>query len=121
MGGLPASLRFSAWRHPDLYNDHLLGLLKFASSDALDAVERFEAAAGDGTTITVRADERSYQVQRYCPHAGHDLLDSGVVMPGVLVCLGHHYEFDLETGRCLNGHSCPLVTVPVQAQSTNAR
>lgn len=115
------SLRFNAWRHPDLYNDHLLGLLKFASSDALDAVERFEAAAGDGATITVRADGRSYQVQRYCPHAGHDLQDSGAVMPGgVLVCLGHHYEFDLETGRCLNGHSRRLSTVPVPSQAGDA-
>ena len=38
------SLRFSARREPDHYNDYLVGLLKHADLAALRAVERFEAA-----------------------------------------------------------------------------
>jgi UDP-MurNAc hydroxylase len=98
------SLRFRAWRDPDLYNDHMLGLLKFAHGEALDAVERYETSMTFDERITVHADDgTAYRIQRYCPHAGNDLLESGEVLPGGIVrCLAHHYEFSLETGACTN-------------------
>jgi UDP-MurNAc hydroxylase len=103
------SLRFRAWRDPDLYNDHLLGLLKFARREALDAVERYETSMVADERIIIHADGRSYRVQRYCPHAGNDLLESGEVLPGgILRCLAHHYEFSLDTGACINGTCTPL-------------
>lgn len=110
------SLRFEAWRDPDVYNDHLLGLLKFADPAALDPVEKFERtlseAGGQGReTFLLRADGRNYRVQRRCPHAGQDLSETGQVLEGaVLRCLAHHYEFDLNSGSCLNGRSGPLYT-----------
>lgn len=98
------SLRFTAWRDPDMYNDHLLGLLKFAHGPALDAVERYETSMTCDERITIHENGCKYRVQRYCPHAGNDLLESGEVLPGgILRCLAHHYEFSLETGACLNG------------------
>jgi UDP-MurNAc hydroxylase len=101
------SLRFQAWRDPDLYNDHLLGLLKFAHPEALEAVERFETSLNTNERITIHAEGCAYQIQRHCPHGGHDLLESGEVLPGrILRCLGHHYEFALDTGECVNG-TCP--------------
>jgi UDP-MurNAc hydroxylase len=104
------SLRFQAWRHPDLYNDHLLGLLKFAHPESLEAVERFETSANSNEHITIHAEGCAYQIQRHCPHGGHDLLESGEVLPGrILRCLGHHYEFALDTGECVNG-SCPALS-----------
>jgi UDP-MurNAc hydroxylase len=103
------SLRFSARRDPDVYNDHLLGLLKFADRNALAEVEAFETSRRADEWITVHAEGRAYRVERYCPHAGNDLLETGEVLPGrVLRCLAHHYEFDLESGRCLNGTYGPL-------------
>jgi UDP-MurNAc hydroxylase len=103
------SLRFRARRDPDLYNDHLLGLLKFADQGALDTVERFETTLGAGERIEIRSEGCTYRVQRYCPHAGSDLLDTGEVLPGGLVrCLAHHYEFDLTTGICRTGAGSPL-------------
>jgi len=103
------SLRFTASRQPDIYNDHLLGLLKFACRASLDAVESYEVAVPAPDRITVAAEGDRYSVQRYCPHAGADLGDTSQVLPGrVLRCLNHYYEFDLETGRCLNGDSPPL-------------
>lgn len=105
------SLRFEAWRDPDLYNDHLLGLLKFAWPDALRAVRDYEVAKRDTATIDVRFEGVTYRIERFCAHAGQDLADTGEVLPGaVLRCLGHHYEFDLATGECLSGRSRPLST-----------
>lgn len=98
------SLRFQAWRNPDRYNDHLLGLLKFANPAALQAVETYETTFDSKEQMLLHASGHTYQVQRRCPHAGVDLLEAGEVLPGgVLRCLGHHYEFDLETGECLTG------------------
>jgi UDP-MurNAc hydroxylase len=103
------SLRFSAHRDPDRYNDHLLGLLKFAEPDALEEVERFEATPPSEERITVQCGETVYSVPRYCPHAGNDLLHTGEVLAGgVLRCLAHHYDFDLRTGECLTGNCPPL-------------
>lgn len=105
------SLRFSARRDPDRYNDHLLGLLKFAEPAALAEVEAFETAARGDERITVHSEGQVYSVSRYCPHAGNDLLHTGEVLPGgILRCLAHHYEFDLETGRCISGNCEPLQT-----------
>ena len=98
------SLRFEAERHPDLYNDYLLGLLKFAEPAALDAVEAFDVSMGFGERIIVHAEGRRYAVGRFCPHAGNDLEGTGEVLPGrILRCLAHHHEFSLDTGECLNG------------------
>ncbi len=105
------SLRFSAWRNPDQYNDHLLGLLKFAEPMALQAVEKYETTLSSQEMITVQSGGKTFQVQRYCPHAGQDLLHVGEVLPGdIICCLGHHYEFDLTTGKCLTGN-CPSLHV----------
>lgn len=105
------SLRFEASRNPDVYNDHLLGLLKFAHPEALGAVEDFERSIASEEMITIHAEGRGYSIGRYCPHAGNDLLTTGEVLPGgVIRCLAHHYEFDLATGECMNG-SCPPLEV----------
>lgn len=109
------SLRFAAWRDPDLYNDHLLGLLKFAYPEALEAVERFETAMAAGEQIVVHADGHAYLIQRRCPHAGNDLLETGEILPGRIIrCLAHHYEFSLETGHCVNGSCGPLAVKHVE-------
>ncbi|BAY07132.1 Rieske 2Fe-2S domain-containing protein [Calothrix sp. NIES-2098] len=104
------SLRFEVWRNPDIYNDHLLGLLKFACPQSLQAVEEYENAMDSQEQITIHCEGDNYLVQRHCPHAGFDLQEVGEVLPGgILRCLGHHYEFDLNTGKCLNG-KCNLLS-----------
>jgi len=104
------SLRLSAWREPDLYNDYLVGLLKHADRDALHAVEDFETRRDPHDTVLVSDGADRWQVSRYCPHAGEDLAEGGVVKDGVLRCLGHNFEFDLATGTCLNARCDPVVT-----------
>jgi UDP-MurNAc hydroxylase len=103
------SLRLQASRDPDLYNDHLLGLLKFADREALKAVEDFETAEKADEWITIHSEGRLYKVSRYCPHAGNDLLQTGEILPGgILQCGAHHYDFDLKSGRCINSECAPL-------------
>lgn len=107
------SLRFEAWREPDVYNDHLLGLLKFAEPEALEPVEAFETSMDSEERITIHAEGKIYSIGRYCPHAGNDLLNTGEILPGGIIrCLAHHYEFELESGRCVNGN-CPALDVEV--------
>lgn len=102
------SLRFSARREPDLYNDYLVGLLKHADLEALRAVEDYERTRRDEETIVVRHRGQDVRVSRYCPHGTEDLAETGVVVDGVLRCLGHNFDFDLETGACLNARCEPL-------------
>ena len=104
------SMRFSAWRDPDIYNDYLIGLLKHAEPQALDAVEAYERGRETGEKIVVDAPHGRYEISRYCPHAGEDLAIGSIVVDGVLRCLGHNLEFDLATGACLNARCDPLIT-----------
>jgi UDP-MurNAc hydroxylase len=104
------SLRFSAWRHPDIYNDYLIGLLKHAEPQALHAVETYERGRSANETIVIDAPAGRYEISRYCPHAGEDLAIGGIVTDGAIRCLGHNLEFDLATGACLNARCDPLVT-----------
>ncbi len=102
------SLRFSARREPDHYNDYLVGLLKHADLAALRAIEDFEVNRDVTEMVTVYSDTGSHRVARYCPHAGEDLSETAVVKDGVLRCLGHNFDFDLTTGECLNARCDPL-------------
>ena len=58
------SLRFSARREPDHYNDYLVGLLKHADLAALRAVEEFESARDPFEKIEVEDRGRRVQVSR---------------------------------------------------------
>lgn len=106
------SLRVSAWREPDVYNDYLVGLLKHADRDALEAIERFETTRDPEDTVVVGHGGDRWEVSRYCPHAGEDLAEGSVIERGVLRCLGHNFDFDLTTGECLNARCDPLVSRP---------
>ena len=112
------SLRFSARREPDRYNDYLVGLLKHADLAALRAVEEFETARDPGETFTLRVGDRDVEVSRYCPHAGEDLAETGVVVGDRLRCLGHNFEFDLTTGECVNARCDPVTVRGAGALST---
>jgi UDP-MurNAc hydroxylase len=102
------SLRFSAYRDPDVYNDHLLGILKFRDRNALKAIERYEKRLSDETIVVKTSDGNEYEISRYCPHAGASL-ESGMVDGHTITCLNHHYVFDLDTGDCFSGN-CRLQT-----------
>ena len=102
------SLRFLADRDPDVYNDHLLGLLKFNDRGSLREVEKYERKDSPEDIVVTAPDGSRYEINRYCPHAGAGL-DEATIEGHILTCLNHHYEFDLDTGDCLTGN-CVLRT-----------
>ncbi len=102
------SLRFSASRDPDVYNDHLLGLLKFNDLASLNAVEQYEKRECDEKIVVTAPDGSRYEIARYCPHAGASL-DDAPIEGHIITCLNHHYMFNLDTGECLTGN-CTLRT-----------
>jgi nitrite reductase/ring-hydroxylating ferredoxin subunit len=81
----------------------------------LRAVERFEAARDPLETTEISVGGEQLAVSRYCPHAGEDLAETGVVVNGVLRCLGHNFEFDLADGTCLNARCDPIVVKPADS------
>jgi UDP-MurNAc hydroxylase len=119
------SLRFSAWRSPDVYNDYLVGLLKHADATALAAVQRYETTRDNAETIVVQTPGGDrYRVGRWCPHASEDLSVGAVIEGNVLRCLGHNFDFDLDTGACRNARCEPLSTrrlEPAQAADSALR
>ena len=78
--------------------------------DSLVRVER------DGANIVaIRTSEGIFAYYDRCPHA-YWPLSQGAVTNGVLECPGHGWEFDVETGRCLNAPAYCLS--PVAAKQT---
>jgi UDP-MurNAc hydroxylase len=112
------SLRLTARRDPDRYNDYLIGLLKHANRPALQAIEEYETGRDEGERIVVRAGPDAYEIPRYCPHAGEDLAVGSVVTDGVLHCLAHNFAFDLATGACLNARCDRLASRAVAPSPT---
>ena len=102
------SLRLTARRSIDKCNDHVR-LLRFADPTLLRAVEAHEKADRAADMVMVHSEGHVFQVQRFCPHAGNDLLDCGEVLPGgILRCLAHRNEYSLANGKCLNRKAAPL-------------
>jgi len=112
------SLRLTARRDPDQYNDYLIGLLKHANEPALRAVEEYEIrrAASENERIVVQDGDRAYEIGRYCPHAGEDLAVGAVIEDGVMQCLAHNFAFELATGRCVNARCEPLSSRQVEVE-----
>tara|TARA_Y100000741_G_scaffold25330_1_gene18382 strand:+ start:2439 stop:3968 length:1530 start_codon:yes stop_codon:yes gene_type:complete len=102
------SLRFESWRNPDIYNDHLLGLLKFNDESATHAVQQFEKPKSNETIFVTTSDGQKYEIDKFCPHAGASL-ETAKIKDKKIECSLHHYVFDLETGRCVNAN-CSLKT-----------
>jgi L-ascorbate metabolism protein UlaG (beta-lactamase superfamily)/nitrite reductase/ring-hydroxylating ferredoxin subunit len=111
------SLRLTARRDPDEYNDYLIGLLKHANQPALAAIEEYETRRDSGERIIVSCDGRDYEIDRYCPHAGEDLAEGAVIEDGGVHCLAHNFVFDLTSGRCRNARCEMLSTRVVAAEA----
>jgi len=80
--------------------------------DALPFDRPFRIEASDPPLVAIRtADFIRVFVDR-CPHA-HWPLSEGEVQNGVLQCIGHGWEFEIETGLCLTVPVCSLTPLPV--------
>lgn len=58
-------------------------------------------------------DDAIFALDELCPHKAESMA-MGLVHEGRLLCPHHQYQFDLETGRCVNQRRCvPVNTYPV--------
>ncbi|MBM3673891.1 MAG: MBL fold metallo-hydrolase [Actinobacteria bacterium] len=92
------SCRFRAHRDGP-YNEYVYTFFKCLSVERMAFCEGYYASRVEVGTESFRCGD--YLVQKRCPHLRADLERFGVVHGGVLECRVHHWEFDLETGRCL--------------------
>jgi nitrite reductase (NADH) small subunit len=55
-----------------------------------------------------------------CPHA-HWPLSQGELKDGVLLCIGHGWQFDAATGQCLTVPACSLKPLPTVIDNNHVR
>jgi UDP-MurNAc hydroxylase len=110
------SLRFTAWRPGD-YCEDLFSFLKSLNPERLAVLEQYIA---DKRATAPHDDEvpiGNYLVQRRCPHKGADLSRFGDLDGCTLTCSMHGWQFDLDSGECLNhdGHEIRARRLPRDA------
>lgn len=103
------SLRVSIWRDSNVRKDHFLTLLRAAQFGPESATDTVKTALKAGEWVRLPSEDGPMFVERYCPHAQLDLLDTGeIAQPGILRCIAHAYEFSLANGACINAACRPL-------------
>jgi len=84
---------------------------EFVDAIGADEVPQGQCAAvtvGGRELAVIRAgDDAFHAIDDECPHQGAPLSD-GVVDGGLIVCPLHHWEFEYETGACLEEPDCPV-------------
>ncbi len=85
-----------------------MDFVKVATVDEFEEIShKVIKLIGRPVSIIKRDDGTFFGVEASCKHQGADLFADyrGV---SVAVCQRHKWEYDLETGRCLNHESLPL-------------
>ncbi len=95
------SLRFRAERNPDIFNEFLVVFLRFADPASYKQYELFEKRKDVSDTFILHHCDKSFEVQKYCPHAMGDL-SKGEIVDNCIVCPNHGWTFSLENGECTN-------------------
>jgi len=77
-----------------------------------DGRERWTVAHEDRSYLVLDLGDRLVVTDALCPHKQNPLAQ-GVLRDGCLVCPGHWYTFDLQTGECRNAAEVALPLHPV--------
>jgi len=70
---------------------------------------------GEPALVVIRTVDMIRVFVDRCPHA-HWPLSDGEFKDGVLQCIGHGWEFEIQTGHCLTVPVCNLRPLPIQVQ-----
>jgi UDP-MurNAc hydroxylase len=92
------SARFTAHREGG-FNEYVMTFFKALSVERIDHVERCYSELREGRNEWFELD--GWRIERFCPHRQADLAEFGDIDGGILTCALHHWQFELESGRCL--------------------
>jgi UDP-MurNAc hydroxylase len=96
------SLRATVTRSPDIFNTFIN---IFLFSDVDNIRKAFQTTLNIGEDRIVKIDPntgQNYELNRYCPHNGADLINAEVDAGGNLICPRHAWKFRLaDHGNCL--------------------
>lgn len=84
----------------------------------LDSLFRVEGP--EASLVLVRRGGSITAFEDRCPHA-HWPLSEGELKNGILYCVGHGWEFDVLSGRCLTVPGCSLRLIPVVIDQDQVR
>jgi UDP-MurNAc hydroxylase len=90
------SMRVALHRDPDLFDSRFMGLLRYGH----EPLQTVQMVREFYNSETIERD--GLRMQRYCPHAGEDLTYA-IVCGGVVECPRHHWKWDIQTGKCIEG------------------
>ncbi len=66
--------------------------------------------------VIKRKDDSLYAIEIACKHQGADLT-TGTIIKNIATCPRHNWQYDLETGACLNHDSPPLRRFPLVVEN----
>ena len=95
------SMRVSLHRDPDVFDLKLMGLLRYGNHPIQTLQMMREQTGGE------MIERDGLRLQRFCPHAGEDLMFAKICN-GVIECPRHHWKWDIKTGKCIEGGTIPL-------------
>jgi UDP-MurNAc hydroxylase len=104
-------MNFECSREPDDYNEIIFTLLKNFDLKRLLQSEKIYLDRNNllNKTFTLHHNEKTYKVQKYCPHMFADLEKCGYIdKEENFVCPLHGWRFDMKTGECLSNRNCSL-------------
>lgn len=95
------SLRAKIKRVPDVFNT-FVNIFLFSDSTNIRSGFVTTLSINDERIVVVnRANGKNYEINRYCPHNGADLIDAQITPDGKLICPRHAWRFDLRnSGDC---------------------
>ncbi|SOC41644.1 UDP-MurNAc hydroxylase [Rhizobium subbaraonis] len=95
------SMRIDLHREPDVFDLTFMSLLRYGNEPA----QTQQIMRERRNTETIERD--GFRIQRFCPHAGEELAHA-TIADGILECPRHHWKWDVNTGRCIEGGTLPL-------------
>jgi UDP-MurNAc hydroxylase len=95
------SMRLNLHRDPDVFDAKLMSLLRYGNAPVATL-----KLMRDQTVIEM-IERDGLRLQRFCPHAGEDLVHASI-HDGVIECPRHHWCWDARTGECLAGGNLKL-------------
>ncbi len=97
------SMRIRLRRNPDTFDSRFMGLLRYGN----EPIQTLQMAREGDAALCEMIHKDGLVFQRFCPHAGEDL-SNAIVHDGIIECPRHHWKWNSQTGRCVEGGSLGL-------------